>query len=77
MQGLVRIARLSSLLLVIAPRHDARQRRGDHSFDAARVARTASHRHRADTRAGGGEIKRGIYRDFPLTFTDAGGKLHK
>src|SRR5687768_14288516 len=28
-------------------------------------------------RAEGSEIRSGIYRDFPLTFRDAGGKLHE
>ena len=82
MQGLVRIARLSSLLLIVSLLGIAHGFAAEviHSFDSAvSVAKNGdlTVTERIRVRAEGSEIKRGIYRDFPLTFTDAGGKLHE
>ena len=51
-----------------------------HSFDSHVVVARDGELTVTETirvRAEGAEIRRGIYRDFPLTFRDAGGKLHE
>ena len=51
-----------------------------HSFDSHVVVARDGELTVTETirvRAEGSEIRRGIYRDFPLTFRDAGGKLHE
>ena len=66
--------------LILAEAGAARAAEVIRSFDSAvRVARdgTLTVAESIRVRAEGAEIKRGIYREFPLTFQDAGGRVHE